>query len=139
MPDEKISKVTLAISEDSDHPVRVAVKGVEEELNRLVTDINAKAVFPDVDTGAIAAPGAVSSAGALVAHSATPIPAGGAAGKGILVSSTPNFGLFFGSGAPAISAAKGALYMRSDGTTTNNRMYVNTDGGTTWTAVNTVT
>jgi hypothetical protein len=119
--------------------VRTAIKGTEDELNRLVEDINAKAIFPDVDTGAIAAPGPVSSPGAVVAYSTTPIPAGGAAGKGLLVSSTPNFGLFFGSGAPAISAAKGALYMRSDGTTTNNRMYVNTDGATTWTAVNTVT
>jgi len=29
------------------------------------------------------------------------------------------------------------LYMRSDGSTTNNRMYVNTNGTTGWTAVTT--
>jgi hypothetical protein len=63
------------------------------------------------------------------------IPAGGTTGKGFTMSITPNFGVFFGSGAPTLSAAKGSLYLRSDGTTTNNRMYVNTDGATTWTAV----
>jgi hypothetical protein len=68
---------------------------------------------------------------------ATAIPAGGTAGLGYRVSSTSNFGVFFGSGAPALSAAKGSLYLCSDGTTTNDRMYVNTDGATTWTAVTT--
>ena len=41
------------------------------------------------------------------------------------------------SGAPTLSAAKGSLYLRSDGSTTNDRMYVNTNGATTWTAVTT--
>jgi hypothetical protein len=68
---------------------------------------------------------------------ATAIPAGGTAGLGYRVSSTANFGVFFGSGAPTLSAAKGSLYLRSDGSTTNDRMYVNTDGSTTWTAVTT--
>jgi hypothetical protein len=63
------------------------------------------------------------------------IPAGGTTGVGFTVSITPNFGVFFGSGAPTLSAAKGSLYLRSDGTTTNDRMYVNTNGATTWTAV----
>lgn len=75
--------------------------------------------------------------GALTALSGTAIPAGGTAGSGLMVSSTANFGVFFGSGAPTLSAAKGSLYMRSDGSTTNDRMYVNTDGATTWTAVTT--
>ena len=43
----------------------------------------------------------------------------------------------FGSGAPTLSAAKGSLYLCSDGTTTNDRLYVNTDGSTTWTNVTT--
>jgi hypothetical protein len=63
------------------------------------------------------------------------IPAGGSAGIGYNFSTTANFGIFFGSGAPTLSAAKGSLYLRSDGTTTNDRMYVNTNGSTTWTAV----
>jgi hypothetical protein len=66
------------------------------------------------------------------------IPAGGTTGTGLRVSTTANFGVFFGSGAPTLSAAKGSLYMRSDGSGINDRMYVNTDGSTTWTAVVTV-
>lgn len=79
----------------------------------------------------------LSGGGSVLAHYNTAIPAGGTAGAGLLVSSTSNFGIFFGSGAPSLSAAKGSLYLRSDGSTTNDRMYVNTDGGTTWTAVTT--
>lgn len=71
-------------------------------------------------------------------YSGTAIPAGGTAGSGFKVSSTSNFGIFFGSGAPSLSAAKGSLYLRSDGTGTNDRMYVNTNGSTTWTPVVTV-
>jgi hypothetical protein len=65
------------------------------------------------------------------------IPAGGVAGRGLSFSSTTNFGVFFGSGAPTLSAAKGSLYLRSDGSGTGDRMYVNTDGSTAWTAVTT--
>lgn len=43
----------------------------------------------------------------------------------------------FGSGAPTITAAKGSLYLRTDGSTTNDRAYVNTNGSTTWTALTT--
>lgn len=82
--------------------------------------------------------GATTLSASLTARSATAIPAGGTAGAGLMVSSTANFGVFFGSGAPTLSAAKGSLYLRSDGSTTNDRMYVNTNGSTTWTAVTTV-
>jgi hypothetical protein len=71
----------------------------------------------------------------VLAQSNTAIPAGGTAGAGYRFSSTANFGVFFGSGAPTLSAAKGSLYLRSDGSGVNDRMYVNTDGSTTWTAV----
>jgi len=65
----------------------------------------------------------------------TAIPAGGTAGAGYKLSSTANFGIFFGSGAPTLSAAKGSIYMRSDGSSIATRMYINTDGSTTWTNV----
>lgn len=76
--------------------------------------------------------------GTLASQAFTAIPAGGTAGSGILLSSTANFGVFFGSGAPTLAAAKGSLYLRSDGSGVNDRMYVNTNGSTTWTAVVTV-
>lgn len=86
-----------------------------------------------VDSG-----GGVDSIASIVAHSATAIPAGGTQGAGFRFSSTTLFGVFFGSGAPTLSAAKGSLYLRSDGSGTTDRAYINTDGGTTWTAITTV-
>lgn len=68
-------------------------------------------------------------------HAPTAIPAGGTAATGLMFSSTANFGVFFGSGAPTLSAAKGSLYLRSDGSTTNDRAYINTNGTTGWTAL----
>lgn len=37
-----------------------------------------------------------------------------------------------GSGAPTKYAPKGTLYCKIDATTTTTRLYINTDGGTTW-------
>jgi hypothetical protein len=56
----------------------------------------------------------------------------------ILISSTAGLGIYVGSGAPTVSAAKGSLYLRTDGSTTNDRAYINTNGSTTWTALTTV-
>jgi len=81
--------------------------------------------------------GNIRTDGQVLAMSATAVPAGGAAGAGVMFSTTANFGVFFGSGVPTLSAAKGSLYLRSDGSTTNDRMYVNTNGTTGWTAVTT--
>lgn len=67
----------------------------------------------------------------------TAIPAGGSQSQALNFSSTANFGVFYGSGAPTLSAAQGSLYLRSDGSSTSTRMYVNTNGSTTWTAVTT--
>lgn len=42
-------------------------------------------------------------------------------------------GVLRGSGAPTgITAEKGALYVNLTATTTATRLYINTDGGTTW-------
>lgn len=42
-----------------------------------------------------------------------------------------------GSGAPSFAASKGTIYVNLAGSSTNDRMYVNTDGSTTWTAFTT--
>jgi hypothetical protein len=52
-----------------------------------------------------------------------------------LMSSTANLGIYVGSGAPSISAAQGSLYLRTDGTTTNDRIYVR--GSSAWIAITT--
>jgi len=47
-----------------------------------------------------------------------------------------------GSGAPTIAAPQGSLYLRTNGTTTNDRAYINTTGGGgagAWTAIITAT
>lgn len=89
-------------------------------------------------TTGVAVTGTLSSTSSVSAYSGTSIPAGGTAGSGVLLSSTANFGLFFGSGAPSLSAAKGSIYLRSDGSGTTDRAYINTNGATTWTALTTV-
>ncbi len=65
----------------------------------------------------------------------TAVPAGGTAATGLRFSSTANLGIFFGSGVPTLSAAQGSLYIRTDGSTTTTRMYINTNGTTGWTNV----
>lgn len=75
--------------------------------------------------------------GPLTFASATAMPAGGSTTFKLAMSSTSGFGIYFGSGAPTISAAQGSLYLRSDGTSTT-RLYVNKDGSTNWTAMNSV-
>ena len=60
-------------------------------------------------------------------------PAGGSTSARLIFGTTSGFGIYYGSGAPSVSAAQGSLYLRSDGSSTSTRLYVNTDGGTTWT------
>jgi hypothetical protein len=84
-------------------------------------------------TGASTLMGAVSTIGQLSVQTGTAIPASGASTAGIKMSSTSNFGVFFGSGAPTFSASQGSIYLRSDGSSTSTRLYVNTNGSTTWT------
>lgn len=89
-------------------------------------------------SGTLSIASGTNSTGTFLVLSGTGLSAGGTAGSGYMFSSVTNFGVFFGSGAPSLSAAKGSLYLRSDGSGTNDRMYVNTNGTTTWTAVVTV-
>ncbi len=77
----------------------------------------------------------VAATGNVTADSGTAPAAGGMAA--FLASSTANFGVFVGSGAPSVTAAQGSLYLRTDGTTTNDRLYVR--GASAWIAVTTAT
>lgn len=72
----------------------------------------------------------LSVTGGVTAYSGTAIPAGGTTGSGYKISSTANMGVFFGSGAPTLSAAQGSLYLRSDGAP-----YYNNNGTTGWTVL----
>jgi hypothetical protein len=70
-----------------------------------------------------------------VLKAATATPAGGVQALGL--GTTAGLGVYFGSGAPTITAAQGSLYVRTDGSSTSTRLYVNTTGSTTWTNVTT--
>lgn len=75
---------------------------------------------------------AISSTGKVTALSGTATTAGGATTAAVSMG-TAAVGIFFGSGAPTISAAQGSLYLRTDGSSTATRLYVNTNGTTGWT------
>ena len=77
----------------------------------------------------------VAATGNVTADSGTAPAAGGMAA--FLASSTADFGIYVGSGAPSVTAAQGSLYLRTDGTTTNDRLYVR--GSAAWIAVTTAT
>lgn len=85
--------------------------------------------FTTPDIGA-ATGASVGLTGGSTIYNATAIPAGGTSGSGYKFTSTSNYGVFFGSGVPTLSAAQGSLYLRSDGTP-----YYNTNGSTGWTSL----
>ncbi len=62
------------------------------------------------------------------------LPAGGSLAVGMFLTNA-FIAVIAGSGPPTVVATKGSLYLRSDGSTTNDRMYVATDGVGGWTAV----
>jgi hypothetical protein len=71
----------------------------------------------------------------VTARSASGLTAGGAAAF-IGTNVAAGMGIYMGSGAPTIAAAKGSVYLRSDGSSASTRLYVS-DGSTTWIAVTT--
>jgi len=77
----------------------------------------------------------LTATGNITADSATAPAAGGMAA--FLASSTAGLGVYVGSGAPTIAAAQGSIYLRTDGSSTSTRAYINTNGSTTWTAITT--
>ena len=63
-------------------------------------------------------------------------PAGGNLAYGI-TQGVAAVGWYIGSGAPTLLADKGSLYSRTDGSTTNNRVYVASDSVGGWTNITT--
>jgi hypothetical protein len=93
-------------------------------LQALVGGVN---VFSVDKFGQTSNPGNAFHGGSVFIDNGTAIPAGGTQDIGALFSSTPHFGIIFGSGAPTASQAQGSLYLRSDGLP-----YYNTNGTTGW-------
>jgi hypothetical protein len=78
----------------------------------------------------------LAATGNITADSASALVAGGASAF-IATNTANNMGIYVGSGAPTVSAAQGSLYLRSDGSSTSTRAYINTNGTTGWAAITT--
>jgi hypothetical protein len=87
--------------------------------------------------GTVAAINVADASGNVTIASGVAAPAGGSTSARLLFGTTAGFGVYYGSGAPTVSAGQGSIYLRSDGSSTSTRLYVNTNGSTTWTNVTT--
>lgn len=115
---------TFAFAASSTSPAVEDTVIDQDDFNTMMDDVETTFNNPDF-------------AGSVTAHTNTAVPAGGTAGAGFLMSSTANLGIFFGSGAPTLAAAQGSIYIRTDGSSTTTRAYINTDGSTSWTSITT--
>ena len=98
------------------------------------TSVTSLAATTVAATGGVTA-ATVSATGNITADSASALVAGGASAF-IATNTAVGMGVYIGSGAPTVAAAKGSIYLRSDGSSTSTRLYVS-DGSTTWIAVTT--
>ena len=96
------------------------------------------AVTTTATFGAATSVTTLSATGNVTADSATAPVAGGASAF-IATNVAAGLGVYIGSGAPTVAAAQGSLYLRTDGSSTSTRAYVNTNGTTGWTAITTAT
>lgn len=78
---------------------------------------------------------AINPGGSITAGIHSSIPSGGSSLVGYKYFDAEDFGVFFGSGAPTLTAAQGSLYLRSDGTSSTDRMYVSLTSTGAWTSV----
>jgi microcystin-dependent protein len=72
--------------------------------------------------------GGITLAGTLRSNATVAIPAGGTLGSGVMLSSTANFGIMYGTGLPDKAAPQGTWYMRKDASDANPPFYFNKDG-----------
>jgi hypothetical protein len=98
---------------------------------------NALTRFSIASTGAVTLNGA-DSGNTLTVASDNVIQSHGNLLTGLTFTTTANFGIFVGQDVPTISAAKGSLYLRSNGSGATDRAYIATDSAGTWTAITTV-
>jgi hypothetical protein len=98
------------------------------------TSVTSLAATTVAATGGVTA-ATVSATGNITADSNVALVAGGASAF-IATNTAVGMGMYIGSGAPTVAAAKGSLYLRSDGSSATTRLYVS-DGSTTWIAVTT--
>lgn len=79
---------------------------------------------------------AAKGTGTVTINPTSVLTAGGLASSSLLMGAS-SIGVYVGTGAPTISAAQGSLYLNNAGSSTSTRLYVNSNGSTTWVAVTT--
>jgi hypothetical protein len=104
-------------------------------INQSTGTVTTTATFGAATSVTSLAATTVSATGNVTADSNVALVAGGASAF-IATNTAVGMGIYVGSGAPTVAAAKGSIYLRSDGSSTSTRLYVS-DGGTTWIAVTT--
>lgn len=107
--------------------------GTNDMPGRLIFSTTADGGTTPAERFRIDSAGLGSFVGVLNVASGTATPAAGSTAARLLFGTTAGFGIYYGSGAPTVSAAQGSIYLRSDGSSTSTRLYVNTNGTTGWT------
>jgi hypothetical protein len=107
----------------------------ENGFQSISIDATTGAVTVNATFGAATQVTSLAATGNVTADSASALVAGGASAF-IATNTAAGMGVYVGSGAPTVAAAKGSIYLRSDGSSASTRLYVS-DGGTTWIAVTT--
>jgi hypothetical protein len=129
---------TATASSETGLKVKCASSGAGLALSTTSSVANEALTIDAKGTGTITlngtATGEVSSSRAFNAATQTGATAGGAKAIGM---GTGTVGIFFGSGVPTVSAGQGSLYIRTDGSGVNDRLYINTNGTTGWIDVTT--
>lgn len=139
------STKSFSVSLESDLPIvqqqglntnkNTFLGGTVEVVGNATFDANVTVSGTVSMAGAVTVTGAISSTGIVTANSATAL--SGTGTQGIGFSTVANFGIYWGSGIPTVTAATGSLYINYGGTGVASRLYVNS-GTTNWVAVTTV-
>lgn len=127
--------LTTATADNSEVQVKI-VETASADRYITLTGSNGGNPTIGVSAGSLKIASAVFGTNSFIASSESATPAGGTSGTGFMFG-TDLVQILWGSGAPSAVCAKGSLYLRTDGSGVGDRMYINTDGAGTWTAVTT--
>lgn len=134
---------TAAFSIDGATTSNVTVTGAAQDLNLFATGGSVNVTATEAAANAVALSAANGGITAVTAAASNFVLTGGNfeaadATKGIILGSGTK--VVDGAGSPnaSVTAAKGSLYLATNGSGVADRLYINTDGATAWTAITTV-
>lgn len=124
----------VALGSRTNHPVWIQTNGANTHAFHVSGGFSVGSTT-DPGSNSLSVAGAATVSGVATLASGTATPAGGSTSARLLLGTTAGFGIYYGSGAPTVSAASGSIYIRTDNAGANLRIYSNTTGSTTWAAV----